>query len=157
MTRSPRLAVLALTIAFSLLSLVCKKPANRPPATPQVPTGVTSGDRDTIYEFRSAAADPDNDRVALRFSWGNGDTSDWSAWGTGGETLAVSHSWDSAGTYEITAQAKDDSESLSQWSTPLQVTIAATAPGVLKWHYTTGGYIQSSAAIGPDGTVYVGS
>jgi len=33
----------------------------------------------------------------------------------------------------------------------------ADEPGNLKWKYETGGYVKSSPAIGPEGTVYVGS
>jgi outer membrane protein assembly factor BamB len=33
----------------------------------------------------------------------------------------------------------------------------APTPGTLMWAYTTGGYIESSPAIGADGTIYVGS
>ena len=33
----------------------------------------------------------------------------------------------------------------------------AAAPGTLKWSYATGGGIYSSPAVGPDGTIYVGS
>jgi outer membrane protein assembly factor BamB len=124
----PHLALLALAVALALLSPVCKKPANRPPATPEVPTGVTSGDRDTIYEFRSVAVDPDGDRVALRFAWGNGDTTGWSAWVASGETVNTFHLWDSAGFYEVSAQAKDDSSSLSDWSASRAVAIGNMAP-----------------------------
>ena len=155
--KTPRLALLALAMAMALFCPVCRKPANRPPVTPEVPTGVTSGDRDTIYEFRSVAVDPDGDRVALRFAWGNGDTSDWSPWLTSGETTSMYHSWDSAGTYQITSQAKDDSESLSGWSAPGEMTIAPLAPGTLKWRYKTGSIIGSAPVVGRDGTVYVGS
>jgi putative pyrroloquinoline-quinone-binding quinoprotein len=42
--------------------------------------------------------------------------------------------------------------------------IAASSPesrsisdGSLKWKFTTGGYLSSSPAIGPDGTIYIGS
>ena len=35
--------------------------------------------------------------------------------------------------------------------------LQATADGTLKWSYSTGGLVQSSPAVGSDGTVYVGS
>jgi outer membrane protein assembly factor BamB len=34
---------------------------------------------------------------------------------------------------------------------------AAGVPGTMSWSFRTGNYVSSSPAIGPDGTVYVGS
>jgi outer membrane protein assembly factor BamB len=124
----PRPALLALAAALALLSPACKKPANRPPAVPQMPTGITTGERDSTYEFKSAAVDPDGDLVALRFAWGNGDTTGWSAWVTSGETTNTFHRWASAGTYVITVQAKDDSGLLSEWSAGQTTAISNRAP-----------------------------
>ena len=35
--------------------------------------------------------------------------------------------------------------------------LTAQIPGTIKWEFQTGGNVQSSPAIGSDGTVYVGS
>ena len=151
-----RLALLALTTALALLSPVCKKPS-RAPDTPTTPFGVTAGCFKVSYEFASAASDPDSESVALRFAWGDGDTSDWSTWVAGGDTATIPHEWNSAGTYQVVAQAVDARGVLSAWSSPAQVSIVAVAPGSVKNVQYIGYGAMSSPAIGPDGTVYVGS
>jgi outer membrane protein assembly factor BamB len=121
----PRLALLALGLALVLLNPGCK---NRPPMTPSRPIGITSGQMDTAYEFGSAATDPDRNRVSLHFSWGDGDTSDWSVWVVSGETVSASHVWDSFGTYQVAAQAVDESGERSEWSAPETIAIGNKAP-----------------------------
>eukprot|EP01047_Picozoa_sp_COSAG01_P109466 COSAG01_NODE_38336_length_491_cov_0.561224_1_plen_86_part_00 len=37
------------------------------------------------------------------------------------------------------------------------VAVACTPPGAEGWSFTTGDRVESSPALGPDGTVYVGS
>jgi outer membrane protein assembly factor BamB len=125
------LAVIAVTLALVLSSLVCKKlPTGSPPDAPLTPMGVSNGGYNTTYEFKSAASDSDGDSVALRFNWGDGATSDWSAWVASGETVLMTHLWASPGTYQVKAQAKDRPGLESEWSATLAVAITATrAPG----------------------------
>ncbi|MEO0150874.1 MAG: PQQ-binding-like beta-propeller repeat protein [candidate division WOR-3 bacterium] len=54
----------------------------------------------------------------------------------------MSHSWVNPGTYYIGSGSK---------------LYAINSDGTLKWTFTTGSTVKSSPAIGPDGTVYVGS
>jgi hypothetical protein len=65
-----------------------------------------------------------------RFSWGNGDTSDWSQSGS------LSHHWPLPGTYAVSVQGQcDDYLLASPWSTPLKVIVnksRTTASPVMK-------------------------
>jgi hypothetical protein len=47
-----------------------------PPDTPGKPSGPSVGGKDTAYDFRAGAGHPDWELVAIRFAWGDGDTSD---------------------------------------------------------------------------------
>lgn len=89
---------------------------NVPPGIPSVPAGPDSGYVDSTYEFSTLAEDPNGDRVCLQFDWGSGDTSDWSAIVSESTVVSMSHAWDSAGQYSITARAKDEKGLISGWS-----------------------------------------
>jgi outer membrane protein assembly factor BamB len=130
---------------------------DEPPLTPTVPAGPSSGKIGFSYDFASSTTDPDGDNFAIRFDWGNEDTSDWSNFISSGETITMSNTWLTPGTYSVKAQAKDVYDMTSDWSEGFPVMI--TNLGTLKWRYFTSVYreIKSSPAIGSDGTVYFGS
>jgi outer membrane protein assembly factor BamB len=69
----------------------------------------------------------------------------------------MSHSYSTTGTHYMKAQAKDVNGATSAWSTSHQIVISAGSGGKLKWSFKTGGSVESSPAIGSDGTIYVGS
>ena len=98
---------------------------NNPPNVPTTPSGPTSGDVGTSYDFSSSATDPDGDQVAIRFDWGDGQTSNWSSLVNGGTPVTMSHSWGSANTYQVKAQAKDDEGAESNWSSGHSIQISS--------------------------------
>jgi outer membrane protein assembly factor BamB len=131
--------------------------ARYPPGIPLVPIGPEIGGQDTSYAFSTVALHPAGITVAVRFTWGDGATSDWSSFVASGETVAMNHSWSAPGTYGVSAQAKDTGDVMSQWSTTHTVVVQ---PPVLKWRFRmqdSADLCYSSPAIGPDGTIYVGS
>ncbi len=89
-----------------------------PPETPAAPTGPDIGGQDSSYKFIAGADHPDNIPVAIRFAWGDGDTSDWSEFVPSGGPVSMSHAWSAPDTYAVTAQAKDTGELTSLWSSP---------------------------------------
>ena len=89
-----------------------------PPETPVMPHGPDVGGQDSSYLFTSGADHPDGLPVAIRFAWGDGDTSEWSEFVPSGGPVSAKHSWSEPDTYAVTAQAKDTGELLSQWSPP---------------------------------------
>jgi outer membrane protein assembly factor BamB len=131
-----------------------------PPATPGEPQGPRFGGKDTLYDFKAGADHPDWLYVAIRFSWGDGDTSDWSDFVLPGGPVEMSHAWSTPDTYLVRAQAKDTFGLTSQWSEPHTIVIYPPDT-MLKWRVQIAVrrevYMYSSPAIGLDGTVYVGS
>lgn len=115
-------------INFLLLIIIvisCQS-KNNPPNTPSIPIGDSSGFVGTAYIFTSQASDIDNDRVAIRFSWGDGDTTSWGFFGAPDSTITKSHSWTNAGFYYIRAQARDEHDETSGWSAAHPIFISNT-------------------------------
>jgi outer membrane protein assembly factor BamB len=126
---------------------------NKPPNIPSTPSGPSRGNINTYYTFSSSATDPEDDSIAIRFDWGDGDTSSWSSWMRSGSSVQRSKSWSSPGIYYVKAQAKDKDGAISSWSSGYRIEIEFSPP--LKWRYYARG--SSSPAIGSDGTIYFGS
>ena len=97
--------------------------ANQAPNTPSTPEGpwFGYGYTDSLYYFSSSTTDPDGDRVAIRFDWGDGIISQWSSWISSGESLSMSHSYLNSGLYLVRAQAKDVYGDTSNWSSPCSI------------------------------------
>ena len=125
-----------------------------PPAAPSRPSGPVRGMVDVEIIFSASAADPDTDSVSLRFDWGDGSTSDWSRYVSSGDTIQASHSWHDVGGYSVRAQARDLLGDVSDWSYSHGVGIIAP-DSMMLWCYETGGEVNSSPALGSDGTIYV--
>ncbi len=119
MYRYSQAVVCALLLAAMTLLPGCKKNS----LYAEIPSGPESGRTGSMLVFTSSAADPNGDSVAIRFDWGDGDTSDWSAWLTGGAAATDSHSWSAADTFLVCAQARTAAGTISEWSRPLAVTI----------------------------------
>ncbi len=92
---------------------------NNPPDIPVTPSGPANGGVNFTYNFTSSTTDPDGDSVAIRFDWGDGDTSLWSNYVASGDSVSMDHSYADTGTYLVKAQAKDVNEAVSDWSTAL--------------------------------------
>jgi hypothetical protein len=98
------------------------------PNTPATPSGPSSGGINISYEFSSSSTDMDNDSVAIRFDWGDGDTSSWSSFVPSGAIVIMSYSWTSFGDYFVRAQAKDKDNSISSWASGHLITIKNYSP-----------------------------
>jgi hypothetical protein len=101
-----------------------------PPEAPAAPMGPDIGGQDSSYTFIADASHPDGIPVAIRFAWGDGDTSDWSEFVLSGEPVSASHRWSAPDAYPVTAQAKDTGELTSLWSP--QHTIVVRPPDTLR-------------------------
>jgi hypothetical protein len=97
-----------------------------PPETPAAPLGPSVGGPDSSYTFIAGADHPDGSPVAIRFAWGDGDTSEWSEFVPSGGPVAAKHAWSTPDTYAVTAQAKDTGELTSLWSPPHTIIIRPT-------------------------------
>jgi outer membrane protein assembly factor BamB len=124
---------------------------NHSPNPPSIPNGPSGGAIDTLYSYTVSTVDPDGDSVFYQFDWGDGDTSDWSVFVASNQSVTMSKSWSTIGTYYIRARAKDNLGSISDLSDSLAISIR------LKWRYQAEGSILGSPAIGLDGTIYFGA
>ncbi len=103
---------------------------NSPPNTPTEPAGPGTRVVGQLGTYSTMTTDPNGDQVQYRFDWdatGSHDISAWSALVPSGQTVSMSHSWSSAGTYVVEAQAMDSLGAMSIWSTGL--TVIVSVPG----------------------------
>jgi len=131
-----------------------KATPNRPPNKPDTPSGPLKGYIDISCTFTTSTTDPDRDRVAYRFDWGDGNISDWTEFVSSGSSASKSHSYLTAGTYQVKAQAKDENgEIQEQWSDAHEITISPPAAIYVPDDYPT---IQSAVdAANPGDTIIV--
>jgi len=115
-------------------------------------SGPSRGGFDTAYTFMAVATDPDNDEVSVRFSWMDGDTSEWSDWVPSGESAAMSHAWNYADVFLVKAQAKDRHGHTSRFGPhqAKEVTIAN-----IGWNIGIGVAYDGAVAVAQDGTILI--
>jgi len=123
-----------------------------PPATPNAPTGPTTGLMNIQYTFTATTVDPEDDNISFLFDWGDGNTSGWVGPYPSGGTGSASHRWAALGTYEVKVKAKDDSVGReSGWSPAFTFTIVE-AP-ILKIDWIAGGVFSVKTLIKNNGGV----
>ena len=131
--------------------------SSTPPTVPSIPSGPISGNTGTSYSYSTSATAPDGDQVKYTFDWGDGTTSTTDLVNSGTSANA-SHSWSTAGTYQVKAMATDSKSATSGWSNPLAVSITEkgtpTVPsipsGPISGNKGTS-YSYSTLATDPDG------
>jgi hypothetical protein len=126
MTRTKTfLLVTALAALLVLVGTAC--PGNARPDKPEPPTGPVQLLVGAPGTFTARGNDPDQFRVALRFDWDDGDTTDWSRTVNNTDTVQAVHAWSVADTYYVSVQAQDPDGSSSLWSNWHQVVVIDTA------------------------------
>jgi hypothetical protein len=121
MIRKKERLILLLIFALILLSLPnCGK--NKPPTIPYL-TGPQVLGVGAEGEFKAQSTDPNNDQIRYLFDWG--DKTETTGYYPSGDTAKKLHSWASAGTYNVKVRAQDIKGNLSEWSSPLAVTVVS--------------------------------
>jgi len=100
---------------------------NTPPSAPSQPVGLTDVGVGTVYSYSSAANDPDGDLVRLRFDWGDGSLSNWTAFVVSNTSVSASYAWINVSSYPIRVIAQDANGANSSWSDPLTVNVSQAA------------------------------
>jgi len=113
---------LYITTTASTNNVFCVGGHNSAPAAPERPLGPSSGYINVPYSYTTSTTDPDGDQIYYKWNWGT-EESDWIGPYVSGATIHASHTWSTAGTYNVTVKAKDTNDQESDWSEPLQVTI----------------------------------
>ena len=118
---------------------------NLPPDIPSIPSGPDEGITGPEYTFTTSTDDPELDQVYYMFDWGDGTFSEWIGPFPSGTAGEGSHAWDSEGTYEVRAKAKDINDRESDWSDPHIITIVAGP--ILDVGIITGGLFKVSVKL----------
>ena len=127
---------------------------NTPPNNPLTPSGPNFGKPGTSITYKLSATDLDRDQIKYTLDWGDGtfSTTDFVDSGT---SASANHTWVSAGTYIVKANATDNRGASSGWSDPLTVNIntppndPSTPSGPLSV-YAWASYGYSASAVDPD-------
>lgn len=141
---------IALVAAGLLLATTCER--NLPPSA----TLEASLDRAVageVVSFLARAQDAEGEGFSVRFSWGDGDTSDWSEFRSTYGEVTTSHAWADSGHYIVKAQAKDESGHESEWLGGVRLIILDSS--LVRWVVNVGPIGTTCPAIAPDGTIYV--
>lgn len=137
-------------IALCLLGGACRRP-NLRPFVDSLTTAPQIAIAGVACTFSATAVDPDTDMVAVRFDWGDGDVSDWSEFVPSGTPVTMAHAW-AKGKYTLHAQARDEREAPSEWSSPHQITIRSPYPDSVIANVPAGsGADGIGPTISPDG------
>ena len=102
---------------------------NTPPSPPILPAGLTLIKAGIVYRYSSAAIDPDGDLVRLRFSWGDGSLSNWTAFVASNTSISAAHTWVNVSNYPIRVIAQDAHGLNSSWSDTLNVLVSQNKSG----------------------------
>ena len=113
-------------VEMTLLSTTYNIDSN-PPSSPEIIDGSHEPIIGQDSEYILRAIDPDMDAIKYIIEWGEGDTT-VTDFQPSGENIICSHTWNTAGTFEIKAKARDKYGSESSWSEGYSVTIINEAP-----------------------------
>jgi hypothetical protein len=98
-----------------------------PPNQPQIPAGPTSCSTGVACTFTTNATHPLGDSLWFQFDWGVA-VGSWDGPVASDSQFLEQHVFDSGGTFNITARAKDARGDTSAWSEPLLVSVTQVAP-----------------------------
>jgi hypothetical protein len=116
----------ALSGFSSTKTITISSGGNNAPQVPSAPSGPTTGTIGVSYSYSTSTTDDDGDQVKYGFDWDGDDTVDeWSGLQASGTSCSLSHSWSTAGTYQVKVKAEDEHGAGSSWSPTLTVTISA--------------------------------
>ena len=91
---------------------------------------------------------------AVRFSWGDGDTSAWSEYVADYyDSVTMTHVWADSGHFVVKAQVKDGNGRMSEWLGGLRLLIYDSS--LVRWVAQVGMVGSTCPAVGPDGSVYI--
>lgn len=132
--------------------------ANQPPNEPSTPSGTASGYTGVSYSYSTSTTDPDGDSVKYTFNWDDGDSTVTGFYASGA-TANASHTWTSAGTYNVRVKATDIKGASSSLSFPFPVDISEannppntpSIPTGPTTGYILNFYEFSTSATDPDG------
>jgi len=115
------------TSAWSSGLTVTVTSPNQNPNTPSNPSGHTVRELGQSGTYATSATDPNGDQVQYRFDWdanGAHEYSEWTGLVDSGTSASKSHAWGASGAYLVKAQAKDEYDATSAWSSGLTIVVS---------------------------------
>ncbi len=111
---------------------------NTAPTKPATPSGSLKGKPGVSYSYSSYSNDAEGHRLYYLFDWDDGTDSGWIGPYNEGDSVTISHIWDTKGTYQVKVKAKDDpnndgdlSDGIeSVWSDSLPVSMPKTKTNI---------------------------
>jgi len=102
---------------------------NSPPDTPVISFGPTEGSTGVFYNYSVVTTDVDDDMIRYGWDW-NADTlvDEWTDYYSSGSTVTSSHTWNTAGTYQVKVKAMDEYGAESGFSGGKTVLITENNP-----------------------------
>lgn len=119
-------------------------PGSLPPVVALDPAGPETTATGTAASYSFSAIDPEGAEVQMQVDWGDGTLSAWSASAESGAPIALSHSWNMPGNYQLKARARDAGFAVSEWAAVQ--TVAVTGPPILT--IVTPPYLQNASPTG---------
>ncbi|MCX7785499.1 MAG: PQQ-binding-like beta-propeller repeat protein [candidate division WOR-3 bacterium] len=124
---------------------------NLAPITPDSILTQLFGDTVAPIDFTVQTTDPDKDKIAYQFDWGDGNFSAWSEFTHSGYVYSEKYQYKSIGTFYVRVRVKDEKGNISDWSSSQVLTIV---PNLLKWQFSQKSGSYSAIAIGPTKEIY---
>jgi hypothetical protein len=103
---------------------------NYAPDKPSKPDGPKNGKTGEELTYSTKTFDDDGDELYYMWDWDDGTTSDWEGPYLSAETVDFTHTWTTAGNYQIKVKAKDIHDYESEWSDTLSVSVPRTRGNV---------------------------
>jgi len=97
--------------------------SNTPPNKPTI-TGPSSGEMEVEYSFDVSSTDPNSDDLYYIVDWDDGSELETFGPFESGASATLSHTWESAGSFDIRVMAHDEFLAQGAWSNPLSFEIA---------------------------------
>jgi len=108
-------------LALTVISAGCSK--NQPPAPPYL-SGPTSGNIGDALTYTFSTTDPEGQEIAYMVAWGDTSAVAWSTNCASGQQMTRTHSYADSGVYHLKVKARDAQLAESDWSQPLDVSVA---------------------------------
>jgi hypothetical protein len=93
------------------------------PQIPEPPQGITRGCTNQPYTFSTQTTDPSGILIQYRIKWNIHTISNWTSYAPSGTPRELTHIWQKPGEYTLYSQARNQYGLISNWSTPVSLTI----------------------------------
>ncbi|MBN1860091.1 MAG: hypothetical protein JW840_01370 [Candidatus Thermoplasmatota archaeon] len=106
---------------------------NLPPGAPNTPSGPTSGINGISYQYSTSCTDPTGDKIKYGWDWnGDGTVDQWDNnngnYYASGQMVSMTHTFNTAGTYNVQVKAEDIYGRQGSFSPILLVVISQNQP-----------------------------